>query len=461
MKMKLGKISLLIALIILSIVQTARLWFDDFSSRNFFYSAIDKIDNKPKGDLSITDKSLLNPHTLAIYNKEGYFIVIKEDKEYEELIFNSRKIMKDVLSKGKIEGNVKQIKWDDLWKKRAVFMEISYELEWKDLVEDLNITKPIDKNEYKFDYIVLIPSADISGSIECYLINIKQSQSMKIVMDKKQSQNNNEAVNNIDKLLESKLPIYISSKEGKIGKFSRNVFLPYIDINNNYIFDIELKKAFFNEKDELVEAEFKKYAGIFFENSQSIFLINIKKDNKTWPGYYNGEGISVTYINGVFEYENKTVSNEKNTIGLKEAYTKAVLFMQKDNIGYEYYLDKIIETSNGYEFGFNYRFNNYDFFFSQNQKKLLDIEYPIEIYVKNDRIYKYKRIMLDYKSNILYEDQNNIKDYLTVLNEFYEQNKNHKFPIENMYIAYYIDDVDGNIKLKWIINSSKTFTIDF
>jgi hypothetical protein len=432
---------LLIILIILSLYQTTRLWFDDLSDLNLFYNIIN-YNSEVKEQIQEDKVYFSTPEIMAIYSPaKEYLILKKTKKEFNDLFIDSINILKAIFSKGEMLEEV--VPKHKLWEKRSLLFKYPFLIDSNLLLKDLNVKNiNFDNETDKFNEIIIIPATDIEEYVYVYLLNDNYFDNIKVYRIKTRN------IKEINKKLEESisaiednqaLPNYMSSKNLGIKLFNNNVLLPQED--TIYTDVVYLKKPFYVDN-ELDEKKLEEYINGFF------------KDNIKWKigEEYTDESVFVKYNNnGLIEYTNKDVQNKRD-LSVVESYYLAEKFINiKDKRinEVEYYLSDYITESNKTTFYFSYKYNDVNIIMSSDYMEEANMNTPMEITVVDGQVISYKRVLLELDKYTKIPEKFN-GDYTNVINkmlQLYPEEKN----IKNMFLGYLLDFRKENMKLNWVI----------
>ncbi|MFP4697960.1 MAG: hypothetical protein ACLFMO_04550 [Eubacteriales bacterium] len=465
MKIKFLKPLLIIVLLIASIFQVTRLWFDEGSNRNFFYNFIEDR-NETYGEILNEDTPLLSPTIMAVYypSKEISYVINSTRGEYKELLLESRRFLQEVIYQGNNEG-ISVVDWEKFWTQRSIIMKIPFYMSVDMLLEDTQITKDVDEKEYLFNYVIITPSNERKGSSICYLVNDEEGQMMEIALNNNQLQYNSEVIALTDNIYNKEsFPKYSLSKKHIQGYstkfdelFNQNVFLPTgVDIK----YGSQKISRYFLEEESINIAELENYINNYFSNPSAKYLV---EDDNVFT--YKDEQTIVKYnTSGVVEFTDIRVDRRDEKIKLPQAYRQAKEFLDNDSLlrGQEYYLSDYNIYDKEIELFFNYRFKDFDAVLSDGLKEEIGIDYPIEIKIKGGKIVNYKRWLIknDEVMNMFDFQEIESLDYRMLLDQYIEQYPEETSPINNLYLAYYIDDIDEEHKVVCVIESNDLYLID-
>lgn len=435
-----------------------RLWFDDVSNRNFFYSFMD-FNKETYGEILHNDTPLLAPSNMAIYypEREQFYIMKKTRVEYEEILLTSRRMLQTLILNGKNEG-ITLVNWNDFWSRRSIVMKLPFEMSYEILLEDTQITKKDEGIDYVFNYLILMPNNDVNGKMSCYLVNAEQGQSMKITLDKTKERGNNQyLLDRMDDIFnKSSFPVYVGTKKLGLRIFNQNAFLPIEDVTVYYNQSINIIQPFVTDG-KVDSGEVERYVNNFFSNPVAKYVV---KEDQVWT--YRDEKTVVRYnINGVVEYSD--LNNKRDNVGvsLVDAYKIANRFLQGDpNLQWqEYYLTDYRLTDEDIVFYYHYKFNDFDFVLSDDFKAELNMEAPIEVIVSEGKVAYYKRWVLDKQVN-MFDYQEFDLDYKNTLDYFFDTYSDFGHSIDNMSLAYYIEGIEKDARLSWVIESDRKYILN-
>lgn len=446
------KTPILIILIITSIYQTTRLWFDDLSNRNFFYSFIDS-ENYVTPDLYKEKSYLITPEVMAIYNinSDKDFTVIKSTRrEFRDIFQYSTSLLKEIISNGE---SVEQDDQENLEEQRNILMQFPFEITPDILVKDIKLNSNNNlKNITKFDEIVISPAMGTEKYLYVLFISKGNDVSTLKIAREDISELNTSIVDKTIELEDIELPRYTSTVD--IKWFSDNLLLP---ISNNFDYkSLYIRKPFiYNNK--IDKEELTRYVNGFFTNKYKWSF----EDEDQWT--YSFENVILKYnSDGIIEYTDTTNVGENNNSNVVDSFQVAQRFLERDNKLYqlEYYLDKY-EVQNGcIKFYYAYKYNDYKILVSKDIKNRIGLRYPIEIEISNGKVKTYKRLVIELEENLMMQKQEFETSYNTVLNDFLTEESIEEaiedIVIDDMYLGYYLNSQEGNLEFNWMITVGDT-----
>lgn len=375
-----GKIILVAFLMGLAIYQTGELWFEDFSSHNFFWFGNFSSAVNVKDVGYTADRLIVNFGDGKVVCKSNDIYGKKYKNDFDEGISQA-------LSGGEFKGE-QELDWTGILKKRAVFYEYACILKGTDTAGFFKSAVKVDTLNKITDYdtIIIIPSSD--GSEMQVVFYNTQNKTNSVF-----SLTNSDVISRCyegSELLgkEEQRFNYISTVINGFTIFDRNIFIPtwpesYLKYNQVEIY---------NNLEENNGVE--KNADLFFDNP-------IGKTVSKGKGVttFGDEGTVVKYYStGVFEYSNyKVATEQENTF--TNNYISALSVLKKDSyIGNEFYLDNYsVDSSGNYTFYFNYKLDELNIKPNEEIKNKTQMKSFIEVTAVKGRVSKYRKYADSYR----------------------------------------------------------------
>lgn len=310
----------------------------------------------------------------------------------------------------------------------------------------------------EFNKIILQPSNLGDGSLNCIFID-EQSNLMKKIKISNNSRNISDWISSVQN--EALLKIYNTTEYDASKKyFSHLNFLPAFNKSETYFNQNIIMKNPFIVNNEIDENKVEEYINYFFENPSAKW--NFKKQNGVTV-YADGEKSIKFYDAGVLEYTNSKTFNKNTYINFEGSYQIARAFIEKDNKYMApnlYLVNAEKNADNEWEFNFEFKLDDYRYIMSNEVANEIGIKYPIEVVVKNNNVYSYKRLIRELQFVPSFEKIQLIT-YNEALDEILNTRKaNETILIKDMFLSYYSDNIEENPKLTWIIETSnKVYTI--
>ena len=117
-------------------------------------------------------------------------------------------------------------------------------------------------------------------------------------------------------------------------------------------------------------------------------------------------------------------------------------------------MDSQVE-GNDITFNYNYAFDSFPLYMSQDLLTQYNLTSPMRITVSNGKVIKYKRILLE---RLQFEDQMTAlnSSYSDILDIFLANKKFKKGDLEDMYLGYVYDENNASMMM-WIIKAKEDF----
>ncbi len=445
MSRRIGKTLVLSILVLTSIYQIAMLWFDYPSDRNFFLSIIDT--ETSFGDSNINGSyELFYPSKLAtFYQTNGNYIFKNFDNQTNNMADSMFEIVKQALETGESSSGFVAMK--ELWSGQHIMLEMPFVINKKVLEENMKINSIWFKDSMAFDRVYIYPgeftddymklvfadkSLEKRFSCQILVSNIKQLNDMVLGYIKEN--------HGLDEIR------YISTKQREINRFANDILLPASSQSFDLTQTIYGERYFYGDNKRDMDS-LENYVDYFFLNPE-IAWSTANKDEVRYGDLevvvsYNKDGL-LTY-SFIDEIENRETD-------LGSAYKAALKFMEKDTIlnQTEFDLVNYNQTDDEVTFYFDYGYRGVPILFN-NLEGDLGISHPMEISVTGNTVISYKRLLWKTEEVLIQGDPFEIL-YQRLLDRIVPEIGEEK--IEDMYIAYYSENIDDGAYLKWVVRLS-------
>ncbi|HAN10759.1 MAG TPA: hypothetical protein DCP90_09150 [Clostridiales bacterium] len=441
-----AKTYVLAILIIIAICQMVELWFDDYSSRNFFYSVITNIFTKNNTDVNY--KYQLEPIMLVVSFGKQY-TVLKDTDEVTKNFDAELKRIFNFINTEDLDITEETINMKEFLDNQAVLYQYPVQLSSiKSLNNDYDENNKNIKLIGEFSKIILQPSILGDGSVICFFID-EHNKTMKKVKVEYNSKTIADDINFIQyKTVFKKysVPEYVGLKN-----FSDINFLPEFLKSDIYTKLNVIMKNPFKTNDVIDDKKVEEYVNSFFENPSAKW----RSEKQNGITVYSDGEKSVRFSDaGLMEYTNSKFSEKYAYLSFEAAYQLAMAFIEKDNkyIYPDLYLVNAKRNSDSeWKLSFEFKTDDYRYVMANNLEKDIILKYPVEVIVKNNRVHSYKRLIREYGLSPTFE-KIRLKRYNKVIDDKLKENKN--IIIKNMFLSYYSEDLEQNPKLVWIIETA-------
>jgi len=445
--MKLYKITnfVIVALVIAAVFQTGELWLEGTSSHNFFNMLIKTNASTSKE----ADGNVLLATRYAVGEGKGTFSVYYPDqKGTSALLQEANGVLNEILSDRKNKVEFVTADWKEILGGRCIVMQYDFMVSAD---EYLSQYKKLKNNKVtSFDYITIIPSRRPGEESKAYFVNSKTNDSVCFTTVKSQS-----AAAFYEKLVNDGSEMTYISTGQKTGAsvIWRNLFLPqWADLPYRYS-GLRQVPAF--EKDGMVSR-------VDIENTLKGFFRNFSVDWSTRDDsgdfIFSDSQTVVKYFpdRRVLEYYSyEAYGNDENNTGLLEGYQISCSFLENDtSLSTNVFLADIQKKSNETIYYFDYAVNNLPVELSAALQDKIGSKHAIEITIRNQRVKKYQRYVVNYKPL----DSKDLTLNVQFIDALDEANKNYQETVEekvitdvkNISLGYYAD-LTGEIGFKWFI----------
>lgn len=430
-------------LVILAVYQTAKLWFEDFSNHNFFYTIL----NRNSADY--TQQSCVYTLNSLIINKGNN----KFERIYNDIYKSDYKSVLDravtlCLKEGK-SVKLNEDYFKTMMNSKFIMYKYDYKLTGETVGEMFNVKGNNISKISEFDTIVLIPSINVPETLhisfidnDSYNITGFEVIGYDVIKD---------VYNLIDLFsMDNENIYYISSFQNGFDIFKKNVFIPSWDSTSIVYKPITMVNDM-ESAGSVLMMSLEKNIDIFFDNPA------VKWPTRVNDVYTYSDETTVVkyYTNGVLEYSNYKSGNETNkNSSFYDKYISAINFMQKDiNIKNEYYLSSYLKEDDKYTFYFDYKINNFPIILSDEIKRNIGMKSMIEVTVSGNTVVRYKRYVYNFEideSNKKYINVDFLKAVDYVFSKIQNnENKSNKDIIDDIILGYTVFEQPSEIQINW------------
>lgn len=439
--------NLVIALLVfLSIYQTAKLWFEDFSGYNFFYFL-----NSREEDIAREDKDM---HMLSrIIVNLGNKKFVAYDGDDKPSIDEALTL---AISSGKLAG-VKALDYNELLKNKSLILEYDYILSLSPERNLLNKIKNSNTQNIKaFNTIIIIPESDLAGRLRVMFVSEEEST----VCELELRNNISFAIQHIvdEAQMRGTDLYYESSALNGFDLFEYNVFMEQWQQDSYDFAGIERVNPYI-ENQNLRLNLIEKHIDIFFDNPGGKWKSQV---NEIYT-YSDDTTVVKYYPMGVLEYSKYGISynpTPDSSAPVYGEYLSAISFLDKDSaIINEYYLKDFIQRNGDTVFYFDYKINGLPIVMSDDTKEETGMDSIIEVVVSGGEVIKYKRYIYDFKESV--EMAYAAVNYLSAIDKIFASGDIiDKNSVRAMYLGYNTDNYDG-CELSWFVKTGeKAFVVE-
>ncbi len=446
--MKLYKITnfVIVALVIAAVYQTGELWLEGTSSHNFFHVLTEGESFSGKQ----ADGNVLLATRYAVGEGEGNFSVYYPDETgTSSLLKEANGVLNEILSDKENQVEFVTADWKEILGKRCIVMQYDFMVSSSEYLSQYKRMKNNGKID-SFDYITIIPSRRPGEESKAYFVNSKTNESVCYTTKKSQS-----AADFYAKLVtDDQTMTYISTGQ-KTGAsvIWRNLFLPQW-ANLPYQYSGLTEVPAFEKDGAVSRVDLENTVKGFFRNFSVDWSTKdeggdfIFSDNQTVVKYFPDVRVLEYY-----SYE--AYGNDVNNTSLLEGYQISCNFLANDtSLSTDVYLADIERKSTETVYYFDYVVDNLPVSLSVALQDRIGSKHAIEVTVRNQRVKKYHRYVVNYESTGKQDMELNVQfiDALDDANKTYQKTVEEKVitDVKNISLGYYVE-LSGDIGLKWFV----------
>ncbi len=433
--------------VMLAIYQTAKLWFEDFSSHNFFYY----LANVGAKDTQIDH----NMHTISrifvnLGNKKFVAPVTThtDDSKPDPLAEPLYGCIALAAASGTFVGE-KAVDYNALLKNKSIIVQFAPSMT---LMPKNNLLSPNtikNGSNIMFDTMIITPLSDASDTANIFFVNSDSGTASEVYVK-------NKLIESMGTIIADSVPAlmdfyYESSAINGFALFQTNVFL---DRWSGYQYKYKpLKKENpYTENGDLLLNYIERHVSVFFDNPSTNW---VSKVNEIYT--YSDENTVVKYYpKGILEYSNYRSDKTTTKLSLYDAYLLAIRFLEKDtSIKNDYYLANYVNKDGQDCFYFNYKIDNFPIEMTIGLKKELEMQSFIEVTVEDQRVTKYKR----YVYNFFYGENDNFlkTTYLSAIDKVFASDMHTEDErIKDMFLGFNIDEHvnTAQYQINWLVKTT-------
>ncbi len=449
---------LLIILVFLSIYQTAMLWFDYPSNRNFFYSLVND-EQAVVNESNEMHDDLFFPEKISVFYGDGsktYGVMSLSQSDSLNLVDDSIKVVFDSFDIGVLDN--KQIDISELWDRSHVLIDLPYSITSELLKKELNIKSKWIDDAFSFERIYIFPEQEIDAyqaeqsmykGIRIVFADRKLTQLRSVnVQDERMQLLNDSLILYIDTLEEEQNHMFFSTKEQGLDIFEEDVLVPVNGQAFNLLSNL-YGDMYFYEGDKRDDEQLERFVSYFFVNPKSTW----KTNNVNEVRFGDLESVVRYTDSGLFEYQlNYEIENPETT--LSRSLRVANDFLTKDRLlnQIEYALDDFERRGSEIVLYYNYKYRNVPLIF--NDLSAYSMKHPMEIVVSGNTVTKYRRIMWKSQEVVVQGSAFEVR-FQKPIDDLLLIDAIQPLKLSDMYLGYRIDNVSDGAYLTWILENEE------
>jgi len=442
------KVVILITLIVTSVYQTSRLWFDDQSDPNLFYrvfssSSLENLEAMRDAG------NLITPKQLGVYlghpNLE-YTVVKKGVTHYETLRNESVKILTMGLNEDYYVGTVDNL--EILWSNQHASIHLDFPLEQAIFARNLGIPQSAVSGIESVDSILIMPAFRNEIWLNIFLedhvtglYHHYQVPKSEVVIS-----NDSLAYQLSNVVANGSKTSFISTLKNNIPYYSKHILLPLPSEDNRYHDPIFMNVPFISNG-VIHISELDDYISHYFDNPDIMKAIPLEDEVR----YVDGNVVVRYNKEGLLEY-NRIIRENTGPTSLTLALTVANQFIEKDiqSMPAEFFLKTYRQEAQRTVFYYDIAFNDYPFVLTEAIKQKFDMSYAIEVTVSGDKVVKYRRILRQI-DDMNPQNKTLEAQYEDVLDQVIVEVGTLDVEIEEMYLGYSWQTENMEMSLHWVV----------
>ena len=452
------KSTLLIILVLLSIYQTAMLWFDYPSNRNFFYSLVNDEQSLVGENNEIQDEVFF-PEKISVFFGDGsksYGVMSLSQSDSLNLIDDSIKIIIESFEIGALEEE--QIQEEEIWNRPHVMVDLPYAITEELLKEELEINAKWIDEEFFFERVYIFPEKEMDTlqmensaykGIRVVFADRKLEQLVSInVQDDRMQLLNSSLLIHIDTIEEERGYTYFSTKEKGLEVFQEDVLVPVNGQSFNLLENL-YGDMYFYESGVRDDEQLEQFVSYFFMNPKSTWSTNNVKEMR----FGDLESVVRYTDKGLFEYKiNHEIENVETS--LSKSLRVANDFLSKDRLlnQIEYSLDDFQRRDDEIVLYYSYKYRNVPLNFTDLSE--YNMNYPMEMVISGNTVTNYRRIMWKSQEVVVQGSAFEVR-FQKPIDDLLLIETIQPLRLSDMYLGYRIDELNGGAYLTWILESDE------
>lgn len=375
----------IVCLMVLCMGQTMKLWFEDSSIRNFFYTLL-SVDDSRVYTSEESLNSLVRPYRIISGVEDNKYYIDYAGFEDNPVKAVADEVISDVLKDASFAGSG-EILWNNVLASKCLIYEYAVQMPADVFAKAYKQSgSNVASKVTSFNLLALLPAAN--GSITVFFINEEADYAYQYLLKSSS--------------LAEDLLAELNDNGGQLH-YSSSIRNNY-DISTSNLFIAEFEEGYSfgslsmnTPYGEILRSEVEEYVEGFFNNSAGSNFANLQ-DVFTFSSAYE---VVRYYPENVLEYSNSAAGNAGDP-GLDGAYSAAYKMLGKDTaLVNDIYLSSYEQDDEGYTFYFDYLAEGFPVVFmtdllEQLGLTQLGLTHPIEIRVEGGAVMKYKRYICQF-----------------------------------------------------------------
>lgn len=447
------KVILLVVLIIGSIFQTGKLWFEDISDRNFFYDTISDSNNIIIDGVGLGNDFIV-PEQVGVYVGAPdieYTVIGYGATFYSGIVEASKSVFKKVLESGTYVDDLEDD--SDLWTSQHIMLILPFELTGNDLAKGFGLTPSDVKMIDGAEAIIITPAGTDGKSLHLYIENSITDALHHFQINKKEVLIQDEALTSyLSSIVEGENnPAYISTRKNNPTRknslpfYDRSMLLPMVSRDIRYHSSLYWEVPFV-DKDVIDEEAVRQFVRGYFDNPDVLSKISYDEEVRFTAG-----NTIVRYTNeGILDY---TMNSDATGVpDLSDAITLAEQFLKENvkNTSFEYHLSSYEVGEEDMTIYYNFGFNGFPIVMDIESRDYYRQPTSVALKVRGDEVTHFHGIMRQIP-DLLPQFETFSTPYNEALDQMITESGGLDEPISAMYLGYKWNEAASEMKLHWII----------
>lgn len=374
----------IIALVITAVYQTGRLWLEDITGHNLFYTlfSVQDRDSLSQGN----SYAMMRPEALVLCYGNKKYTKLMTGSDYEAFLQQGDSLMKSSLKNSAYLGET-EADWQSYVSQKALLYQFAFPVQAAEYTKVFGTETEGDNSGRFFDAVSILPGRTSAEETKLYFIYTAENKAYGYRLAKsKEADALYYALEEYQQNQNEKL-FYLYARENGFHLFAPDVFLPqWIDTSYSYPLYTSSKSFEENGKADL---------GLLEDGIIGFFGGNLPGWNTKDEGSYifSSDTTVVKYfLSGVLEYYNYSSAEGTKTQTLLSAYNACIQFLKKDTtLKNSIYLSGIRADEGGLVLQFDYTVEQFPVSLSKEIQDKVGMTHSIELLVRNNMVKKYRR----------------------------------------------------------------------
>ena len=446
---------IILALVLILVYQTGKLWLEENMGRNFFYRLKTVVQGGP--ELSAEKSEEIPPEAVIAGYGDKLFYVLRDSESYSSVLEKAGGALKELLNEGRFISSG-ALDWDVLLASRSVIFKFPFLVSASEYARWMGETGGIvaDKAD-RFDYFGVSVLSSGSSRVMMFFINSEAGEVYTFELEKNDTAADfYNAAEDLRAACQGKLR-HISTKQSGLNIFPANTFVPQLTGGKYAYRKVAAENPFIHGGD--VSPGLLESAVYPFFHNLSAMRSSI--DQKTGTYVFSDEvNVAKYYNTGLLEYYSYETAEGSADQSLATALAACNEFLAQDpTLDTGLFFAGAELRTEGLVFYFDYQVDDLPVVLSEDALAATGLTHAVEVTVKNNMVKKYRRYA--YNFAVLPEAQGTANvDFAAAMGDAIELMAGNSpvVQIEDLYLGYRAGGPDSELGLSWFTEiGGKTF----